>query len=159
MTSQNFDVINNILQLVEDNGSKCIDKLGTFKEKISDGVYKYEAIDANVTHFILFENAGKVDEISFYCEKLSFSLDQIIDKIGMYRQGYNFRENYTQFTIQQNAKYIKSIFFIKDNMFVFNDNGSAIEITPQGKRCTLNDVTFNSFCITLNPLISIKCQI
>lgn len=155
MSSQKLDVINNIIQRVEVNGSKCIDKLGAFKEKISDGVYKYEAVDANVTHFILFENAGKIDEISFYCEKLSFSLDQILDKIGMYRQGYNFRENYTQFTIEQDAKYIKSIFFIKDNKFVFNDDGSALEITPQGKRSTLNDVIFNSFSITLNPLISI----
>ena len=70
MSSQKLDVINNIIQRVEVNGSKCIDKLGAFKEKISDGVYKYEAVDANVTHFLiplLSEPKTKTD----FCEKFT----------------------------------------------------------------------------------------
>ena len=147
MNSRSIDLIEKTLLLIEKGGDDFVDKIGEFKEKISDGVLKYNSIDKEITHFLVFEKDGKVDELSFYCKDMAFPLKEVEAMFGAPRQGYNFRENYTQFTFSRKSKVINDIYFIKDNKFEFNDDGSIFEITPRGKKSNHSEVAFNAFCL------------
>ena len=146
MTSNNIDLIKDVIAFIEKNNTDFAKKLGVFKEKISDGVFKYGAYNARITHFLVFEKDKKVCEVSFYCENLIFSLQELEAIFGVSRKGYNFRENYTQFSFPQNLSFINELFFIKDNRFEFENDGRITEIDPRGGKTSHKDIGFNAFC-------------
>jgi hypothetical protein len=145
----NIDIITDTISIVEQS-INLIDSLGSYEEILSDGVLKYSASDSRVTHFLVFKDEQIVKEISFYCENENFSLSNIKKLFGPGRSGYNFRENYTQFTFDLDAKKIDQLFFIKDNKFEFVSENKVIEKDPRGKSKEHKEILFSGFCLKLS---------
>ncbi|GAB1258004.1 hypothetical protein NBRC116494_25060 [Aurantivibrio plasticivorans] len=146
----NIDLIKETIATVDTSFSKKIDfvaALGTIKETIAADVLKYSPIDQRITHFIVFKSATGVREISFYCDNLDFSLQEIEANFGDAKIGYNFRENYSQFTFALKSEFIDSLFFIRDNKYDISDRKKITETTPRGDSKKSSDLTFNAFCL------------
>lgn len=146
-----FAVIEEVISLINTMKIGFIGALGVFERSISDSVNKYVSKDPRIIHFITYLYDGALQEVSFFCGDDRFSLAGLESVFGKARIGYNFRENYTQFSFDVNLGCVESIFFIKDNKFEIVSNGYE-ERTPRGNGAHHSDLNFNGFCLKLKNL-------
>jgi hypothetical protein len=151
MSTKEMELIRDICVLIGREGEGFVSKLGRIDREISNGVTKYSSLDARITHFIVFSNDQRIDEISFYCKGASFLLSELKQTLGAFRHAYNFRENYTQFTFDRQRENIQSIFFIADNKFEPDTGGDWRETTPRGQATLHHDVKFEALCVKMRP--------
>lgn len=156
--STEIRLIERIIDELNKYGTKYISVFGEVAEHISEDIIKYTAHDNKITHFMVFQENSSVYEISFYCESLSFSLEELKQVFGLYENNYNFRENYSEFKFKfkfkLNSNEISELFFIKDNKFEVNGFENIIEITPKGNKTNHENLTFNGFCFRFNRKVS-----
>lgn len=148
-----IEIIDNVVKIVESEGIGFIGKLGVFTEKIADGVNKYLSTDPRISHFIAFIDKDSLTDSSFSCKEKNLTLTKIESYYGQPHIGYNFRENYTQFTFPvKNKKFVESLYFIKDNKIEEISWHKFQESTPKGNNVIHNDISFDGFCLKLKGL-------
>jgi hypothetical protein len=137
---------NTIIKSIQPDPALGLASLGSKIETISEGVEKYAANLSGLEYFIVFSEHSKINEVSFILDS-ELTLPITEEQLREPYCHYSFRDNVTEFTLMEPADDKFSIIIIKDNKFEFSQDGSCIEITPQGKKTPLSSLTTDYFCI------------
>lgn len=143
-----ISVIECIVSEVELTGVKSLQKYIDQEKVISNEIIKCTSSINGIESIIVVMGSGKPYEITFNALESDVGFKQVEDRYGDIDIGYNFRENYTEFSIEGDWNNILNIFFILDNKY-FEDRGGFFEKTPEGIETYHQNVFFDCFCLRL----------
>ena len=99
----------------------------------------------------VFESTDSGKDISFACGACQIILADVEKEFGAVVVRYNFRENYSKFTINISSARVQELYFVKDNRFDIGVLGQVVETTPQGEATYHAGLVFSEFCLRLRP--------
>lgn len=143
-----LDLIDKVVDDVECNGIESATFFEKKIEKISDSILKYSSRLEGFSHIMVFLSNGKPKELTFVFDGKVLLMSKLKNKFGSFFTGYNFRENYTEFSLSGSWNNIDKVFFTLDNKFDV-DSGGILETDPYGAKKHHADIDFDFFCLRL----------